>query len=207
MKRAFRHWLAYRKEPLCKTYRIAGGVNCSGQIISLRRFDKVGKATQRSKFHLTVKNKKFRSNRLEFQPKPRSKEKPHCCFMTREKISSKCSHEKQLHRHFRKFCSSHASLCCYVTMARHIGQPRSRVYDSLLLLSRLLAERDLGFSFAKFKMADQCEATEGELMYRSNRSFNIPPPPRANPRAFDFFENYCLNSLLPGRKCRSDAPH
>ena len=28
--------------------------------------------------------------------------------------------------------SSHASLCCDVTLARHIGQPRSRVYDSLL---------------------------------------------------------------------------
>ena len=50
---------------------------------------------------------------------------------SREKISSKCSNGK--HRHFRKFCSSHASVCCDVTMARHIGQPRSRVYDSLLL--------------------------------------------------------------------------
>ena len=30
------------------------------------------------------------------------------------------------------------------------------------------------------------------VMYRSNRSFNIPP--RATPRAFDFFENYCSNS-------------
>ena len=29
----------------------------------------------------------------------------------------------------------------------------------------ILAERDLGFSFAKFKMADQCEATEGELNF------------------------------------------
>ena len=45
------------------------------------------------------------------------------------------------------------------------------------------------------------------LMYRSNRSFNMPPPPRANPRAFDFFENYCSNSPLPGPKCRSNAPH
>ena len=33
-------------------------------------------------------------------------------------------------------------------------------------------------------------------MYRSNRSFNIPP--RTTPRAFDFFENYCSNSPLPG---------
>ena len=33
------------------------------------------------------------------------------------------------------------------------------------------------------------------------------PPPRATPRAFDFFENYCSNSPLPGPKCRSNAPH
>ena len=39
------------------------------------------------------------------------------------------------------------------------------------------------------------------LMYRSNRSFNMPP------RAFDFFENYCSNSPLPGPKCRSNALH
>ena len=32
------------------------------------------------------------------------------------------------------------------------------------------------------------------------------PPPRATPRAFDFFENYS-NSSLPGPKCRSNAPH
>ena len=42
-------------------------------------------------------------------------------------------------------------------------------------------------------------------MYRSNRSFNMPLP--GNPRAFDFFENYCSNSPLPGPKCRSNAPH
>ena len=32
-------------------------------------------------------------------------------------------------------------------------------------------------------------------------------PPRATPRAFDFFENYCSNAPLPGPKCRSNAPH
>ena len=32
-------------------------------------------------------------------------------------------------------------------------------------------------------------------------------PPRATPRAFDFFENFCSNSPLPGPKCRSNAPH
>ena len=44
-----------------------------------------------------------------------------------------------------------------------------------------------------------------KVMYQSNRSFNMPP--RAIPRAFDFFENYCSNSPLPGPKCRSNAPH
>ena len=32
-------------------------------------------------------------------------------------------------------------------------------------------------------------------------------PPRATPRAFDFFENYCSNSPLPGPKCRSNTTH
>ena len=34
-----------------------------------------------------------------------------------------------------------------------------------MILQFIVAERDLGFSFAKFKMADQCEATEGELNF------------------------------------------
>ena len=33
-----------------------------------------------------------------------------------------------------------------------------------------------------------------------------PPPPRATPHAFDFFENYRSNSPLPKPKCRSNAP-
>ena len=33
------------------------------------------------------------------------------------------------------------------------------------------------------------------------------PPPGATPRVFDFFENYCSNSPLPGPKYRSNAPH
>ena len=42
--------------------------------------------------------------------------------------------------------------------------------DSIAIIRRLkfiLAERDLGISlvFAKFKMADQCAATEGELNF------------------------------------------
>ena len=43
------------------------------------------------------------------------------------------------------------------------------------------------------------------VMYRSNRSFNMPP--RANPRACDFFEIFCSNSPLPGPRCRSNAAH
>ena len=48
-----------------------------------------------------------------------------------------------------------------------------------------------------------CMHAYRKLMYRSNRSFNIPP---GNPRALDFFENYSSNSPLPGPKCRSKSP-
>ena len=48
-----------------------------------------------------------------------------------------------------------------------------------------------------------CMHAYRKLMYRSNRSFNIPP---GNPRALDFFENYSSNSTLPGPKCRSKGP-
>ena len=43
------------------------------------------------------------------------------------------------------------------------------------------------------------------ITYRSNRSFNIASP--ATPWGFDFCENYCSNSPLPGPKCLSNAPH
>ena len=42
------------------------------------------------------------------------------------------------------------------------------------------------------------------IMYQSNRSFNIPPP--ATPRTFEFLENLCSNSPLPGLKSCSNAP-
>ena len=42
------------------------------------------------------------------------------------------------------------------------------------------------------------------VMYRSNRSFNMPP--RATTRAFDFFENYCSNSPHPGQNA-VQMPH
>ena len=40
---------------------------------------------------------------------------------------------------FTKIFLTHASLCCDVMMATHIGQPRRRVYDSLLI-KRMLKE-------------------------------------------------------------------
>ena len=43
-----------------------------------------------------------------------------------------------------------------------------------------------------------------QFMYRSNGSFNMPPP--GNPRAFDFFENYCSNSPYPGQNA-VQMPH
>ena len=58
-------------ESSCSAKLIAGGVNCSGQIISLRRFDKVSdeiKPHNVKNFNSAIKNKKFGSDRLEFQP-------------------------------------------------------------------------------------------------------------------------------------------
>ena len=43
------------------------------------------------------------------------------------------------------------------------------------------------------------------IMYPSNRSFNIPSL-LATPRAFEFLENFCSNSPLPGLKSCSNAP-
>ena len=39
-----------------------------------------------------------------------------------------------------------------------------------------------------------------EIMYQSNRSFNIPP------RAFEFLENFCSNTHSPGRKAVQMPP-
>ena len=43
--------------------------------------------------------------------------------------------------------------------------PLNSVDFTIFKSTFILAECDLGFSFAKFKMADQCEATEGELNF------------------------------------------
>ena len=44
------------------------------------------------------------------------------------------------------------------------------------------------------------------LIYQPNRSFNIPPPPRATPRAFEILEDFCSNSPLTGLKSCSNTP-
>ena len=43
------------------------------------------------------------------------------------------------------------------------------------------------------------------LMYRSNRSFNMPPP--GNPPGIWLFWKLLFKFPLPGPKCRSNAPH
>ena len=60
----------------------------------------------------------------------------------------------------------------------------------------------LSTTFTSNGHCESCRSLFITVMYRSNRSFNMP-----SPRAFDFFENYCSNSPLPGSKCRSNAPH
>ena len=52
----------------------------------------------------------------------------------------------------------------------------------------------------------QRECQKKQYAYVSVKS-KLQHPPRATPLAFDFFENYCSNSPLPGPKCRSKAPH
>ena len=94
-----------------------------------------------------------------------------------------------------------ASLICYVLVAE------------CCRICRLMLKMFLEYCFPKGLFIKQCNLNlliyrllrcNGRLMY-IGRSFNMPP--RATPRAFDFFENHCSNSALPGPKCRSNAPH
>ena len=51
-----------------------------------------------------------------------------------------------------------------------VKTPLNSVDFTIFKSTFILAERDLGFSFAKFEMADQCGATEGELNFHKIRS-------------------------------------
>ena len=53
-----------------------------------------------------------------------------------------------------------------------VKTPLNSVDFSIFKATFILAERDLGFRFAKFKMADQCEATEGELNFHKRCDFS-----------------------------------
>ena len=46
-----------------------------------------------------------------------------------------------------------------------VKTPLNSVDFTIFKSTFILTERDHGFSFAKLKMADQCEATEGELNF------------------------------------------
>ena len=46
-----------------------------------------------------------------------------------------------------------------------VKTPSNSVDFTIFKSTFILAERGLGFSFAKFKMADQCEAIEGKLNF------------------------------------------
>ena len=91
---------------------------------------------------------------------------------------------------------------------REKQQEREReLWKEKLEAELLVAEKKL--EMAKTAVSSTTKLRKLKIMYRSNRSFNMTPPPLplATPRAFDFFENYCSNSLLPGPKCHSNAPH
>ena len=67
LKRTFRHWLAYRKEPLCKTHSRRRELFRTNHFFATFFQMRQSHITFKQ-FNLTVNNKKFRSNRLEFQP-------------------------------------------------------------------------------------------------------------------------------------------
>ena len=48
-----------------------------------------------------------------------------------------------------------------------VKTPLNSVDFTIFKSTSILAARDFGFSFAKFMMADQCEATEGELNFHT----------------------------------------
>ena len=52
-----------------------------------------------------------------------------------------------------------------------VKTPLNSVDFTMFKSTFILAERDLGFSFAKFKMADQCQATEGELNFHKSQRY------------------------------------
>ena len=45
-----------------------------------------------------------------------------------------------------------------------------------------------------------------QIMYQSNQSFHNPPRGGWFPRAFEFLENFCSNSTLPGPKAVQMSP-
>ena len=69
LQRTFRHWLAYREHPLCKTHsRRSQLFRTNHFFATFRQGFRWDKATERSKFNLAIKNKEFCSNRLDFKP-------------------------------------------------------------------------------------------------------------------------------------------
>ena len=86
-----------------------------------------------------------------------------------------------------------------------ISARKAKQLNATTLFTYSHANTPLGQSECAYYRSYLTRNTYLAIMYRSNRSFNMPP--RATPRTFDFFENYCWNSPLPGPKCRSNAPH
>ena len=123
-------------------------------------------------------------------------------------------------------CLLSTSPCTYIrTYEKHrpLLKLRSKSFDATYLLLSVSSRVGFSFNFA-LREAALCGFFAGyfnnlkDLLF-PNR-FNVNPgsnvsvksklqhaPPRATPRAFDFFEIFCSNSPLPGPRCRSNAPH
>ena len=86
-----------------------------------------------------------------------------------------------------------------VCVTVHFDLKKTFARDQACLMSCFI------FSCQEYNVKKQSIQTSNSvLMYRSNRSFNMPP--RATPRAFDFFENYCSNSPTTRAKMPFKCP-
>ena len=99
------------------------------------------------------------------------------------------------------------SHCCLPVCLVHVGRNELSLSSvvSLLKMYGIASGCKCFFKKPKLCICGTAFLLYTDIMYQSNRSFNIPLP-RATPRAFEFLENCCSNSPLPRPKSCSNAP-